>query len=112
MKILVTFIGHINERHRPEGFPKQVESRLWIHDPPDMAYIQNSVNHYAGIMAAQQFMLVEKEEKDIPIVIGNPAWLQKSDKRYVVPMHMITHIETLTQAIEEPENPAEKVMLQ
>jgi hypothetical protein len=83
---LVKIIGHIDERKRPENFPKEI-------------HILEAVAN-----ADKKFLVdfVQKQMKNIVYVQGmgvsrDPAAMQDPNKldtnRMFVPMHMLTHID-------------------
>lgn len=96
MNFRTTYIGHIDERKRPEGFPKTVSCFIEVRD--------ESIDHYKELMDgvatvfAQQGMRVLKDANTIKHVVGNPSL--DIDNQFFVPGHMITHIETVTEVIE------------
>lgn len=106
MDYLVRFIGHIDERKRPENFPKEVYSDLMVRVQAEKE-LKDAINQQSMVFITHQCMIVPK----------NPDAIQDMgkavrDARMIVPLHMITHITTLTTHIlgEIPEANLEGVL--
>jgi hypothetical protein len=93
MDYLVRFIGHIDELKRPENFPKEVYSDLMVR-VQDEKELKAQINAQSMVFITHQCMIVPK----------NPDAIQDMgkalrDTRMIIPLHMITHISTITTRI-------------
>lgn len=82
---LVTFVGHINERMRPENFPREVRDLVLVQADSQEALV-NEVNKASFQYIRLQGMGVRRNPYD-PEVAN-----QLDLDRMWVPMHMLTHI--------------------
>lgn len=94
---VVRFTGYIDERKRPENFPKTVEI----------------IESYGHIESTEQLkMLVNNRVTDLAMAPGlialkNPTNMIDAshiafNKRRFIPWHMITHLEMQVELIPEP----------
>ena len=92
MDYILTFTGYIDERKRPERFPRVIEDKIiWSFDKTED--LVNFVNNRVALYAKNQGMGVTLDEKvieDLSIVDTNRMW---------VPLHMITHMTATYKAI-------------
>jgi hypothetical protein len=85
MDYIITFTGYIDERKRPENFPRKIED-VQVVSFPDGDALVNYVNKRVFMYAANQGMGVAIDKgamEDMRIIDTNRMW---------VPTHMITHI--------------------
>ena len=113
MNLKTTFFGHIDERRRPEGFPKVVSCSIELYDTEPNIF-REYTNNMATAIAKQGLMIIRKENSEMKQVVGNSISLMEFDRNYLVPLHMITHITMVTETLPDPPDPekeAEKVKL-
>jgi hypothetical protein len=89
MEYMVRFIGHIDENKRPDDFPKEIYSDVF-YEVNDLKSLRDSIKQMYQIFAAQQCMLVPKDQN----VIQNDESRFNYDTLMYVPLHMITRITT------------------
>lgn len=92
MRYLVMFIGHIDERKRPEFFPKEVID-IKTFDVRNKEELIMTVNNYSNAYLVKQAMAVKQD----PTSIEDTGSLQTD--RMLVPLHMITHITFVVKEI-------------
>ncbi|SRR6266446_9632311 len=89
---VITFTGYIDERKRPENFPRTVQDVIaGPFETP--AHLVNFVNERVALYAKNQGMGVTLDKslmEDLRIVDTNRIW---------VPMHMITHFTAVYRAV-------------
>ena len=90
---MVRFVGHIDERRRPENFPREVYSDLLCRVEDDQG-LKKAINDMCMVFLTQQCMVVPK----VPGTMEDAKKL-KPDARMVVPLHMITYIDTITKRL-------------
>lgn len=101
MKFFIRFTGHINERDRPEGFPKQVfDDNVIDFEPNQGATIDQQligwINARSSAYLQKQAMTISLHPSDVKVK-G-----EVQTDRIIVPMHMITHISfSFVQVIEQ-----------
>ncbi len=83
----VEFTAFINERIRPEGFPREIKVLEIFDNIESTAHLQFKVNERFVQLATSAGL----------IVLKNPSEILESgvvtfDKRWFVPWHMITHM--------------------
>jgi hypothetical protein len=86
---LIKFIGHINERKRPENFPREIYDLLFVRIDEKVGKdgLVNAVNTESMKYIRLQGMTVRMVDPE------QMEDLTKIDtERMYVPMHMITHI--------------------
>lgn len=93
MDYMVRFIGHIDERKRPESFPKEVYADMFARVGTEQD-LKKAINDYSMLFMTQQCMVVPKEPGGLEDMLK-----PKYDARIMVPIHMITYIETVTKKI-------------
>ena len=93
MDYLVRFIGHINEKSRPDGFPKEVYSDLYVRAGSD-AGLRKAINEQSMVFIRDNCMIVPKNPEKI-----EDAFRPSLDSRMIIPWHMITHLTTVTKPI-------------
>ena len=93
MDYMVGFIGHISEKSRPDGFPKEVYSDLYVRAGSD-AGLRKAINEQSIVFIRDNCMIVPKNPEKI-----EDAFHPSIDSRMVVPWHMITHLTTVTKTI-------------
>jgi hypothetical protein len=93
MDYCVRFVGHIDELKRPENFPKEVYLDA-LYRVNNEAELKTSINNQSAVFMAHQAMAVFKDSNAVQ-EFGKAA----RDTRMLVPMHMITHITTITTLI-------------
>lgn len=93
MDYLVRFVCHIDLRKRPENFPKEVYSDMYVRTDNDKG-LMDAINERSKVFVMQQFVVCPL----IPGQIEN-GQIYEPDKRIMVPMHMITHISTITKRV-------------
>ena len=86
MDYFVQYVGHVNERLRPEYFPKLVYVNV-IFQVANKEELQKNVNQFAAGFIAQQAMIVFKDPESVQ---GRELDLEK---RMIVPMGMLSHID-------------------
>ncbi len=87
---MVRFVGHIVESKRPLNFPKEVYSDMLCRVDDDQG-LKKAINDMCLVFLTQQCMIVPKTPgamEDLKKV--------KHDSRMVIPLHMVTHIDTIT----------------
>jgi hypothetical protein len=89
----VRFIGYIDERKRPEGFPHEVYVDAFYR-VKDGQELKEAINGQCRVFINQQCMVVPKE----PGKLEDMSRVQ-FDIRMLVPWHMITHLSTITKKI-------------
>jgi hypothetical protein len=83
----VDFTGYIDERKRPEGFPKQVHVKDVYDSIESIIHLQAVVNtRFIDLIKAAGLVVLKDEDE--PIETGHITF----DKRIFVPWHMITHM--------------------
>lgn len=82
----VNFIASIDERKRPENFPRQVYDRK-VFEVEDLQQLQAMVNRRFIELVSSSGMVVFKDETAI-----HDENKLTFDKRVFVPWHMITHM--------------------
>ena len=92
MDFLVTFIFHIDERKRPEGFPRQVRDLVMINSDSKQGLV-TAVNTESLKYIRMQGVSVRKD----PYAAEDPNKLDT--ERMFVPLHMITHFEADVKTI-------------
>lgn len=95
MHYLITFIGHIDERKRPENFPRQIIEQLIV-EAETKDQIVSAVNDYSMKYIKVQGMSVKRD----PAGVTDVAKIDTD--RMFVPMHMITYIEAKHQIVITP----------
>jgi hypothetical protein len=93
MDYMVRFIGHVDERKRPENFPREIYSDLIVR-VRDEKDLKSSINAQSVIFITSQCMIVPKDPDAIQDT-SKPV----HDTRMIVPLHMLTHISTITTRI-------------
>lgn len=86
MDYLVRYTAHINERIRPEGFPKKVLVNVVL-SASDREQLNTHINNFAGGFIAQQAVVALKD----PLAVQ--ARELDLEKRMIVPFAMISHID-------------------
>ncbi len=89
----VRFIGHIDDRKRPEGFPREVYSDIFCRVKNEQE-LKAAINEQSKVFILQQCMVVPKGD-----VLVEDMSKVRFDTRMMVMMHMITHIDTITTKI-------------
>ena|ERR1700733_11808795 len=95
MDYYVRFIGHIDETRRPDGFPKEIYSDLYVR-ANDPAGLRNAINQQAQVFINERCMIVPRNPEVIEEFAGQNV---PPDSRMIVGWHMITHITTITKRI-------------
>lgn len=93
MYFMVRFIGHIDARKRPENFPKEVVNDIFARVKNDKE-LRDAINNQAQVFINQQCMIVPKDNNKT-----EDRSKISFDNRMLVPLHMITHIDTITSHI-------------
>jgi hypothetical protein len=95
MDYLVRFVGHIDETRRPDGFPKAVYSDLYVRaDNP--SGLKSAINEQAVVYIRDGCMIVPRNPDAIEEFAGASV---PPDSRMIVPLHMFTHLTTITKRI-------------
>jgi hypothetical protein len=89
---LVTFVFHIDERKRPEGFPRQVRDLIIVSADSKQGLV-TAVNTESLKYIRMQGASVRKD----PYAMENPNKLDT--ERMFVPIHMITHFEAEVKTV-------------
>jgi hypothetical protein len=84
----IEFTAFIDERKRPENFPRKVHIRETYNDIESIPHLQFKVND-RFINLIQSSGLVVMKNEDEPVDEGKVTF----NKRVFVPWHMITHME-------------------
>lgn len=92
MDYLITFVFHIDERKRPENFPKQIRDLVMINSDSKQGLV-NAVNTESVKYIRMQGVSVRKD----PYAAEDPNKLDT--ERMFVPLHMITHFEAEVKTI-------------
>ena len=93
MDFMIRFVGHIDERKRPENFPQEIYADVYARVQNEQE-LKTVINEQAKVFMLQNCMVVPKkpgELEDMNKVILDARWL--------VPLHMITYITTITKRI-------------
>ena len=88
---LVSFIGHIIEAFRPEGFPRSVRHDVFI-QAEDRAQLNLGINEESGRLFYKQKSFIVPKDPTKMVNLQSPDL----DTRLIVPAHMISYIETKT----------------
>lgn len=104
MNLRTTFFGHIDERRRPEGFPKQVTCSVELYNT-EPGLFRELTNVVATAIAKQGLMICPKDNADMKQVVGNSGQLAEFDRNFLVPLTMITHITMVTEQLPDPPDP-------
>ena len=99
----VEFTAFINERIRPEGFPREVKVQETFENIENTAHLQFKVNERFIQLVTSAGLIILKNPTDI--LDSN---IITFDKRWFVPWHMITHmglrVERMPQVISTPQD--------
>ena len=87
MRYAIFYTGHVNERVRPEGFPKKIGDHVVVHVNSKEELVQK-VNDFMAIFVRNQGMVVRKN----PGAMEDPAKLDTN--RMFVPMALLSHIDS------------------
>ena len=93
MDYMVRFVGHVDERKRPEGFPREIYSDIFCRVKNEQE-LKVAINEQSKVYIVQQCMVVPKEPGRMES-LAKPEF----DTRMLVPLHLITHITTITTKI-------------
>ena len=95
MNFLVRFTGHLNERIRPEGFPREI----WVEYIEELSdeNLKLFVQTRLGDFVRQQGMVVPKKQKEM-----EDETKLTFDKKMFVPMGMIAFIDVQIAMIVVP----------
>lgn len=95
----VHFIAHIDERKRPEGFPKEVyvDDTYGVENNEQLGKIVN--RRFVELVSSSGLVVMKKYDETIDQSILS------FDKRIFVPWHMITHLEVSVRQLVEPPPP-------
>jgi len=91
---MVRFIGSIDVRKRPAGFPSEIYSDIFF-QAKNAVELKDNIKAMYKIFASQQCMLVPKD----PDAIQNDETRFDYDSLIYVPMHMLTSIRTVTKRL-------------
>jgi hypothetical protein len=93
MDYMIRFVGHIVERSRPDGFPKEIYSDLYVRaDNP--SGLKAAINQHCQVFINEGCMIVPKNPDEVEESVN-----VKYDSRIIVPWHMIAYISTITKRI-------------
>lgn len=92
MEYLITFVFHIDERKRPENFPKELRDLVMITSDSKQGLV-NAINTESVKYIRMQGVSVRKD----PYAAEDPNKLDT--ERMFVPLHMITHFEAEVKTI-------------
>jgi hypothetical protein len=91
---VVSFLGHIIEAFRPEGFPKIVKHDVMVR-ADGLAGLQNAINsETAELYVKRKCFIVPKDPGAIEEVGSTQI-----DSRILIPIHMVAFIETSTKKL-------------
>jgi hypothetical protein len=82
----VNFVGFIDERKRPEGFPRKINDKQ-VFEVESLQHLQSMVNDRFIKLVSQSGLVVMKDDTEI-----QDENKLTFDKRVFVPWHMITHM--------------------
>ena|SRR5579863_10530655 len=94
---VVEFTAHIDERKRPEGFPRSVQVIESYDEVQSTEHLKAIVNSRVTSLAMAPGLVVFKNPTEI-IDTGTISF----NKRRFIPWHMITHLEMRVELIPEP----------
>lgn len=89
MEVTVQYIGHIDERKRPENFPHEV-SNVGSYKVTNPDQLKQVINAELGAIIQNQGMIVQLD----PAQVFDTRKVNIRDRVYV-PLHMITHLEAI-----------------
>ena len=101
---IITFTGHIIEKHRPDGFPKDVHVDVAVR-VEDLNGLRKMTDNQYGIIIRNQGMFVYLD----PFNIDERSF--KPDTQIFVPLSSISHISTKTKKLAS-EFPADDAAVQ
>lgn len=93
MDFYVRFTGHVNDRIRPEGFPREIYADF-IWKVENEAELRYNINEMCKVFVGQHSMIVPRDPSGIEVP-GKPTL----DSRILVPIGMLSHISTTTKKI-------------
>lgn len=96
---LFEFTAHIDERKRPEGFPRQLVIRESYENIPSDEVLRELYNERLKVMAISPVLVFTD---DIEHLIPE----SKFDKRIEVPWHMITYFHGSVKLVIPPPEPS------
>ncbi len=94
MQYHIQFLGYIDEQRRPDGFPKVVIQELTI-ETFNESEVQKAIRDTAAAFIRDQVMIVPRYSDETLDMVS-------FDQRMIVPLNMITHIETRTLRLDTP----------
>lgn len=101
----VVYTAYIDERKRPENFPRYVQIREVYDNIESTDHLKHAVNTYVTKMASAPGIVVFKDPDEIV-----DTSLITFDKRRFIPWHMITHVEMTAKVMFElPSNPIDAI---
>jgi hypothetical protein len=92
MNYLIVFIFHIDERKRPERFPKEIFDNVFVNSDTKQGLV-DAVNNESVKYIRMQGVSVRKD----PSAMEEPNKVDTA--RMFVPMHMITYFEAKVEPI-------------
>lgn len=98
-QFFVRFKAHIVESKRPAGFPKELVSDMVVQVNSIQELFQ-ATNEQAGKIIAMQAFITQKDQNEPHVEVDpNDQSGTNLDKRILVPLHMISFIETETKRL-------------
>ena len=94
----VDFTAHIDERRRPENFPRQIHDKKLWDKIESIPHLQHLVNERFIQLVSSAGMVVLKDE-DEPLIDGAITF----DRRVFVPWHLITHMTVDVKLVNTPQ---------
>lgn len=101
---LVEFTAYVNERHRPEGFPREVRVQEIFQNVQSIAHLQYLAND-KFIKLVTSSGLVVLIDPDEPLEEGKITF----DRRMFVNWSLLTHMTMSVKLITEPVMPHEQI---
>lgn len=108
MDVSITMIGYIDEKKRPEGFPTVVQQNGFFTNLPNAQTVMDAAEGMLVAITNRGYVIVNKKAKDVKAVLSNPPGLVDFDHFQIIPLHMITHFETMTLVLPAQTDQPEK----
>jgi hypothetical protein len=105
MNYFVEFSAYVDERKRPENFPRVIHIQENYNNVESMTHLRDIVNQrFISLVTSAGLIAMKDENKPVETKLT-------FDQRMFVPWHMITHMHVDTHLIqEEPQTPQDPLI--